>query len=289
MIIAYIDADWILYAAGFAGQKNKYVCPAKFGEEEFATLTSLKERFVAVKTLDSDNDPVYSRIVLDPDSHFFHSAKNMIEKNVEKIAEKFNDEVTPILLMDGDGNFRSRIATIRPYKGNRSSASKPLKYNDIRQYLLDVWHAEVVHGQETDDEMAIRQTHNAGKSIIVAVDKDMLQVTGWHLNPNKGFKKISEREGLERLYVQCITGDPTDNIAGAYKVGIKKAKPLIKACKTEEEMWDATVTVYEETTARNDPVELYKGLDEYDAALENMRLVYLRRTPDEIWVPPHRR
>ncbi len=287
MITAYIDGDWILYAAGFAGQKNKYVCPAIHQEQEFDTLTQLRVDALPCKA-GEDNAPIYSRIALDPDSHFFHSAKNMIENNVEKIEAKFHEEVQPVLLMDGDGNFRNRIATIRPYKGNRSSASKPLKYNAIRQYLLDVWHAEVVHGQETDDEMSIRQTHNAGKSIIVAVDKDMLQVPGWHLNPNKGFKKISEREGLERLYVQCITGDPTDNIAGAYKVGIKKAKPLIKSCKTEEEMWDAIIAVYYETIAKSDDL-LYKGLGAEEAALENMRLVYLRRKPDEIWVPPHQR
>ncbi len=286
-VIAYIDGDWLLYAAGFAGQKNKYVCPALFAQQEFDTLSQLKTDALPAEAGD-ENHPIYSRIVLDPDSHFFHSAKNMIQKNCEKIEEKFHERVKPILLMDGDGNFRSRIATIRPYKGNRSSASKPLKYNDIRQYLLDVWHAEVVHGQETDDEMAIRQTQNADKSIIVAVDKDMLQVPGWHLNPNKGFKKISKREGLERQYVQCITGDPTDNIAGAYKVGIKKAKPLIQACKTEADMWTSTIAVYSQTIKNNDD-RLYKGLGPIEAATENMRLVYLRRERDQLWVAPDQR
>ena len=33
--IALIDGDWILYAAGFAGQKTKFVAPAQFGEQEF--------------------------------------------------------------------------------------------------------------------------------------------------------------------------------------------------------------------------------------------------------------
>ncbi|KKK80132.1 hypothetical protein LCGC14_2826580, partial [marine sediment metagenome] len=41
MIHALIDGDWILYAAGFAGQKTKLVCPVLFGMEEFDNITTL--------------------------------------------------------------------------------------------------------------------------------------------------------------------------------------------------------------------------------------------------------
>ena len=286
MITAYIDGDWIMYAAGFAGQKNKYVCPAEFGEREFTTKTELREAFGETSPM-KDDDLVYSRIVLDPESHFFHSAKNMIQRNVDKIESKFGEEVEPVVLLDGDGNFRSRLATIKPYKGNRVSG-KPLMYGPIRQYLLDVWDAEVVHGQETDDEMAIRQTvrTNGGfKSIIVAVDKDMLQVPGWHLIPNKGFKQISEKRGTYRLYHQCITGDATDNIGGAYKYGPAAATKAVSACTSEAELWDSTVSAYHLSIEKHGD-GIYGGLNAIQAATENMRLVYLRREPEETWTPP---
>jgi hypothetical protein len=290
MITAYIDGDWILYAAGFAGQKNKYVIPGVHGEMEFDTLTDLKASASCDRPDDWEECPVYSRVVLDPDAHYFHSAKNMIWKNCLKIAEKFGSEVEPVVLIDGDGNFRNQLATIKPYKGQRSIAAKPLKYNEIRQYLLEHHQAQVVYGQESDDQMAILQTRDAAegfRSVIVSVDKDMLQVPGWHLNPNKGFKRISKRAGLVRLYSQCITGDSTDNIGGAYKFGPAKALPIIRECKTEKQMWEATVGCYQASLDKFG--DHYNGLTPVEAATENMRLVYLRREPDELWLPPTER
>ena len=285
MITALIDGDWILYAAGFAGQRTEMVCPSLFGDEKFANITEIRKRADDPKL---SKTLAYSRDVLDPETHFYHSAKSMIENNCQKIAEKFNCEVTPRVLIDGDGNFRSRLATIRPYKGTRHPHSKPLMYGNVRNYLLDVWNAEVIYDQEADDAMAIRQTEYAKqkkRSVIVSVDKDMLQVPGWHLNPNKGFKKISKREGLERLYVQAIQGDSVDNIAGCYKAGPKAARAAITSGMTEREMWNITVGMYDASIEKAD-VRLYNGLTGEEAALENMRLVYLRRIEGELWTPP---
>jgi len=282
MIRALIDGDWIIYAAGFAGQRTELVAPKFFRDETFKNITEMRSRVEGVKQTD-----VYSRFKLDPEAHFYHSAKCMIENNCQKIAEKFNEEVEPIVFVDGDGNFRSKLATIRPYKGQRGVHAKPLMFNDVRSYLLDAWKAHVVYDQESDDEMAICQSqYNAkgSKSVIVSVDKDMIQVPGWHLNPNKGFKNISKREGLERLYVQAIQGDPVDNIGGAYKYGAKKARAAINSKQNERQMWETVVDCYAKSIG--DHGDRYGGLSAKQAALENMRLVYLRREVDEIWTPP---
>ena len=283
-ITALFDGDWLLYAAGFAGQKNELICPKLTGTEVFSTMTQLKE---AANTKELD-EPVFSRFILDPDSHFFHSAKKMIEGNCQKIQDKLGREVRVAMLIDGDGNFRNRIATIVPYKGTRSVHAKPIKYNDIRQYLLDSWDAEIVLDQETDDEMAIRQTAS-DDTIIVSIDKDMLQVPGWHLNPNKGFKKVGPAEGLVRLYRQAAMGDTVDNIKGAYKVGAAAAKKLFPAGGNvyEPDMWKHLVLCYERSIEKYG--NKYGGLSAEEAALENMRLVYLRRKRDELWLPPSER
>ncbi len=289
-IHAFIDGDWILYAAGFAGQKKRLVCPTLFGPQEFANVTELKTLIATEEDQewDAEADPVYSRDVLDPERFFYHSAKKMIETQLQKIGAKFNEEkVTYTVMMDGDGNFRNQIATIKPYKGTRSIHAKPLMYNSIRQYLLDAFKAEVIFDHETDDEMAIRQTvlnSQKARSIIVAVDKDMLQVPGWHLNPNKGFKKVSPHQGELFLFRQCLSGDAVDNIGGAYKVGPVAAKKIIVPGMTQQEMWDATVAKYELTVEKFG--DNYNGLNGEEAATENMRLVYLRRTYDELWTPP---
>lgn len=278
-----IDGDWILYAAGFAGQKTFYVQPLSTGPEEFSTLTDLRSnpRF-------DIEAPVYSRIVLDPPAHFFHSAKRMISSQLEKVHEKFGEEVHYEVLIDGDGNFRNKIATLAPYKGNRAPDSKPKMYNELRGYLLDVWKADVVHDQETDDEMTIRQTAymQAGeKSVIVGVDKDYLQCPGWILNPNKGFHKVHPQEGLWRLHVQCLTGDSSDNIPGAYMVGPKAAQKMVPKNGTPRQMWDAVLDGYAKSMLKY-PDHYPKHVPPHIVALENMRLVYLRRQPNEMWNPP---
>ena len=291
---ALIDGDWILYAAGFAGQKQALVCPSVFGGREFKNITELKQAYLEEESrdLDQEADPVYKRDILDPESHFFHSAKKMIETQLEKITKKFGvDEVDVTVLIDGDGNFRTRIATMKPYKGNRAANSKPLAYNNIRQYLLDVWDAEVVFDHETDDEMTIRSTAWAEEGyipVIVGVDKDYMQQPGWILNPSKGFKKIGEQEGQWRLYVQCLTGDSADNIPGAYKVGPAKAKSLIERNWSEQEMWNAVVQGFRDSMEKH-PDAYPEGMTPNEAALENMRLVYLRREYDEMWMPPGER
>ena len=285
---ALIDGDWVLYAAGFAGQKTKYVLPALFGEQEFDNKTELRE---AAEQEDDDWQelPVYSRVVLDPESHFYHSAKKMIETQLEKVSEKFGGvDVSYTVLIDGDGNFRNRIATLRSYKGNRAPNSKPEMYGAIRQYLIDQWGAEVVYDQETDDEMCIRATkilRKGGTPVLVGVDKDYKQQPGWWLQPNKGFMKIGEQQGAWYLHVQCLTGDSADNIGGAYKIGPKIAQELVPKGGSPRQMWDAVVGGFKLSMDKY-PEKYPADMTPEEAALENMRLVYLRREYNETWQPP---
>jgi hypothetical protein len=181
-----IDGDWLVYAAGFAGQKTRYFAP-QLGNDEFANMTEVKEEAKAQNDGEPDTGPVYSRTIVDPLDHILHSAKNLLNSQIEKAREKFGDLDDVIVYVDGDGNFRNRIATIKPYKGNRISA-KPVAFTDIKDYLVDQWGARIVYDQESDDAMAIAQ-RNRYDTIICSVDKDMLQVPGWHLNPNKGWKR----------------------------------------------------------------------------------------------------
>ena len=279
-----LDGDWILYTAGFAGESKRYVCPAIYGSQEFNTLKLLK-----------DEDPeapyqlehIYHRVEVSPVEWVLHTSKNMIANAVAKIEKKCGDECHLVVMLDGQGNFRHDIATIRPYKGNRHTA-KPVHYNAIRDYLIDNYHVELVDGEEVDDRMAITASSHPASYVMCAIDKDMLQVPGYHYNPNKGFRKVSKKQGELFLYRQALTGDSTDNIAGALNVGEKKARELLTPDMTEEQKWRVIVGVYESTLDQYGG-DIYGGLTGREAALENMRLVYLRRKPGELWVPPDRR
>ena len=97
MITALIDGDWVLYAAGFAGQKNELVCPDLYGGLTFKTATSIKERMAADGI--EDEHPVYMRYVLDDESHSYHSAKQMMARNCAQISGKVKERCPPLVLL----------------------------------------------------------------------------------------------------------------------------------------------------------------------------------------------
>ena len=172
------------------------------------------------------------------------------------------------LFLTGKNNYREQYAVTAPYKGNRKS-EKPIHYHLLREYLVLSWGAHVVEGMEADDMLAIKATTLGDSSVIVTLDKDLDQVEGWHYNfvkKNKYF--VDKAQGLLSFYKQFLTGDAVDNIKGARGIGPVKAPKLFED-KSEQEMWEVVVECLG-----------------YDRAMENGHLLYMLRTPDDVWTPP---
>src|SRR5687768_549026 len=55
------------------------------------------------------------------------------------VTERFNEEYKAYI--QGDGNFRDQLATIKPYKGNRDKNHKPKYYKEIKEYVINQWNA----------------------------------------------------------------------------------------------------------------------------------------------------
>lgn len=282
-----IDGDYVVYSAGFAGQHTEYVyLPG--GALPATRHDSIGEVYeVYGKEIDRAN--LFARTFTDPPAHIFHTAKIMLEKIEKTIREKFpRDELDFRMYIDGDGNFRQKLATIRPYKALRGE--RPVFYHELREYLRRNWGAMLVHDQETDDAISIA-AHAAGPiatPVIVAVDKDLLQIPGMHYNPNKGWAAISPELAECLLYRQCLTGDSTDNIGGCYRCGAVTAKRIITPDMTENTKWAQVLGAYQHSVIKYGE-EIYNGLTADDAAVENMQLVFLRTRPDETWIPPGER
>ena len=175
------------------------------------------------------------------------------------------------LFLTGKGNFRNEIAVTVPYKGNRAELKKPVHLETLRQFLQQEWNASVAEGQEADDAIAIRATQLGDDGIIVSLDKDFDQVQGWHYNFVKDeMYYVTAEEGLLNFYMQFLTGDRIDNIVGVKGIGPVKANKLL-------------------TNAEGDQYEMFSICAEhlgYERAVENGRLLYLRREEDELWNPP---
>lgn len=169
----------------------------------------------------------------------------------------------------GKTNFRFEVATTVPYKGNRKDAPKPKHYDALRNHLMKLG-AEMSDGEEADDAVAIASTK--GNYWIVHVDKDLDQLPGWHYNPVKDEEYyVTEFEGLYSFYKQILTGDRVDNIEGLRGIGPVKADKILKDCTTERELYEACLKAYDGNT---------------DRVLENGRLLWLRREPNQMWQPP---
>ena len=175
------------------------------------------------------------------------------------------------LFLTGKTNFRHDIAVTEPYKGNRKGKEKPKHLPLLREYLQTAWAAKVSEGQEADDDIAIRATQLKDDCIIVSIDKDFKQVSGWHYNFVKKEKSyVTPEEGLRFFYKQILTGDAADNIKGIHRVGDVKATKMLSDAKTELELYQCCVEAMGK-----------------ERVLENARLLWLRREPNQIWEPPN--
>ena len=174
------------------------------------------------------------------------------------------------LFLTGKVNYRNDIAVTAPYKGNRKDVKKPVHLPLLREYLQTAWAASVSDGQEADDDIAIRATELGDEAIIVSIDKDFMQVPGWHYNFVKKEKKyVTPEDGLRFFYKQILTGDNADNIKGIHRVGDVKATKMLADAKTEQELYACCVEAM--------------GAER---VLENARLLWLRRQPNQLWEPP---
>ena len=174
-----------------------------------------------------------------------------------------NTEATEYrLFLSGKNNFRY---TIYPeYKAHRPK-EKPFWLEKCRQYLIATFNAEVVDGQEADDALGIAQTED---TIICSIDKDLLMIPGRHYNFVKDeFQEVTNDSGMRHFYMQCLTGDRSDNIKGIEQIGPKKAEKILAGCVTEQELFNAVR-------------EAYSNDEEF---LMNGRVLWIRRKENEDW------
>lgn len=150
----------------------------------------------------------------EPLSHALKLVKNKLEQIQEDCQFQDGDEMD--LYVSGEGNFRDDITF--DYKANRTSR-KPTYYEEIKQYLIDVWGAKPCNGLEADDMVSSilwQDFKMGGENVILcSPDKDLNNTPGQHYNPRtRELYWVTPEQAERHFYYQLLRGDPVDNIKG---------------------------------------------------------------------------
>jgi hypothetical protein len=275
----HIDCDPMVYKYGFATQENVF----KVDSEQFKTK-ALAEAACAERKLDPTC--IVKKVIAGP----LGDAQFLVDRKIRKIQNLFGAGKTHLYLSPRE-NFRNCLWD--EYKANRSGNEKPVHYKGIRDFLVYNNKAKLVDGIEADDAVSINHFYifKRGKSprsanrdtVIVAVDKDFNNVPGFHYNPDKDeLIYISIADAIRHFYLQMLTGDTVDNVAGIPGVGPKKAVNILPAGYSDKNLWGAVREAYLAYAEA-------KNLDKeqvLDQMMINAHMLYILWEKDKFFVPP---
>jgi hypothetical protein len=277
-MLLLIDADVIVFRAGFAAEKNCWFLSVGGKEpEQFVYKKEATERLDELlpgihSRVEGEDYQLWSERYLEPVENALHNAKSIVERCRDQLdATDFDVK----LVLSGGDNFRYAVAKTRPYKGNRDKAHRPTHEKAIREYLASKWDTIVAKDEEADDVLGYTQCTMPEDSIICTIDKDLNMIPGWKYDFVKEEKyHVTDDEAMGNFYRQLVTGDATDNIVGIPRAGVARANKILSD-RTLDEQWLSVVAEY-----------MAKGGENWEAYLrEQGQLLWIRRVPEEMWEP----
>lgn len=182
--IALIDGDSILYTAFYGNKKADEITgePMKV-DGKFVIIPKTEQEIM--ETLDGILHNIFE------EGNFSHY----------------------ILFVRGENCRKDRMEVNPEYKQNRVKEI-PKDWEFTKQYAVERWKAEVINDIEVDDAIRIC-SRNIKNSYIVAIDKDLLWLSGENFNWRKNeWTKVDEYQEEEYFSRSMIIGDTVDNIKG---------------------------------------------------------------------------
>jgi 5'-3' exonuclease len=287
---ALVDADVIVYQAGFAAQSNVYSVEWHTPDAPVGQRYHQKDFEYKKEANEFVNDmgfeyEIVKTVIAEPVQNALHNVKLCIEK-IERATKC--DEL--VLFLSGTGNYRLDI--FPAYKANRDPNHKPVHYQAIKDYMIGRLGAVIIHEQEADDQLGIEQMKDMRsdnefpQTCICTIDKDLTCIPGLHYNWTKdelGVVMVFPEEALDFFYEQLLTGDSTDGIPGLFKLTGQRALPAIKQGLldqvTEVDKWKYVVNLYENGNDKKRVKE--------EELITIARLLWIRQQENEMWTPPN--
>lgn len=222
-----------------------------------------------------DGDIIVYRIGFTTDNDPEWIARSRAKTLLNNIRDELHAEELRVYLSDSlDNNFRYRLWS--GYKANRLNAPKPVHYDVLKEYLVLDWDAKFTHYEEADDRLGIEQCRMED-TIICSIDKDLLQIPGWHYNIVKKEKQyVTPEQGLRWFYKQVLMGDVTENVKGLPGVGSVRADKILGNLSDEAAMFKVTRDAYKTIFGEDGDEEL----------LQVGRMLKIRTRENEVWSFP---
>ena len=284
---AIIDGDIVVYRAGFAAQDYIHSVVDQDGDvlEQFSSKAEAND-YAELMALSETIKPKIETEIL-PKSH--DDVEMIVDVMIKNIIVG-SESTDYIVYISGDTNFRNEAATIREYKGNRSSDTRPVHYGYIRDYIEDKHPTITSDNCEADDLCAMRlytefkkaqksKNKNDCEAILCSIDKDLRNIPGHHYNITaRKIDWVTVKDANKHFAKQLLTGDNTDNIPGISflsdmkkKVGPKTAEKMLKDATSIQELYDAVCEVYVEFVGEGWEIKLQ----------EVGTLLWMQRKPEE--------
>lgn len=270
-----IDGDVLVYESSFGAQRNRYTVTHNGGER---TFENAKERDSWLKEAGLHGQPELYTVTKHLDVLDESAALAICRNKLTGLLEKL-EATSHHVYLTGKGNFREQIATLSPYKGNRTDVEKPVHFAACRSWFENYQHASVTNGQEADDAIGIDAAKLTGNvqgitPIIASIDKDLRQLWGRHYEWHKDAKFAINQDSSDRwFWLQMLMGDSADNIPGIKGLGPKKSEALLASCTNR----------YQRACAVGEAYTKQYGDDWVSWADEVGALLWIRRAPEQVW------
>ncbi len=154
------------------------------------------------------------------------------------------------------------------------------------------------------------QHKEVARFVVCSKDKDLAITCGWHYSAGdrkllwvtelgellpewgetpKGKPKIKKLRGtgLKFFYSQMLQGDSVDNYSGIPFMKLMDIYHLLDNCKSERELYEATLSAYKKKYGNQTYIHNYRGggrfMKAHDILHEQGRLAHMQRWKGEIW------
>jgi 5'-3' exonuclease len=230
MTLAIIDGDVLAYQA----------CKNRWDRHETGVIK-----------LDENGQRILPTFSHEEDVKYFKTVWKTFNYELKKMLDTLYCTDFVMAVKDGK-SYRDHLYD--DYKATRTPAPSFQNHFVPKIRTLAVYEGLAIPAidREADDYLrtwALEARRAEKDYIVCSIDKDLLCIPGKHWRMSFDIEKqfivnVSEREALENYYIQLISGDSADNIPGVPRIGPVKAKNVITACITEEEMQEAVVGFY---------------------------------------------